>query len=220
MTGRNRSLSAQLAHSYPALRNINKHEIKVLDNMFKSLKEEKDWHCFCKLLYLYFEGVFTLTEVLKLFEDKFSNKVKQEIKEEVGKLIPTRDQNRRAVSNLLKTWNDIENLNQLNFEKIPDSSYYKITEGFPVPTCTKKMLEEIYFGNINDKYLSASIGLENFKSKFRNTNEENVYRTEDKMYEIDTQIDNVEKSLKIVQDQLTEFELLSEEEQNTFKFPV
>ena len=91
LTGRNRSLNAQLAHTYPAQRNINKHEIKVLDNMFKSLKDDRDWHSFCKILYLYFEGVFSITELKLLFEEKFSSKVKQEIKDEVSKLIPTRD---------------------------------------------------------------------------------------------------------------------------------
>lgn len=77
--------------------------------MFKSLKDEKDWVLFCKLLFLYFEGVFSLTEFYKLYEEKFNNKLKQEIKDEIEKLLPTRDQNRRALSNLLKPWNDTEN---------------------------------------------------------------------------------------------------------------
>lgn len=154
-----------------------------MDNLFKSLKDERDWISFCKILYLYFEGVFTLTELFKLLEDKFGNKIKPEIRDEIEKLLPTRDQNRRAVSSLLKPWNDIDNQ---TFEKIPDSSYYKIEEGFPIPTCTRKMMEEVYWKNINDRYLSLATGSENFKFKFRNTNEENIYKTEDKMYELDT----------------------------------
>jgi hypothetical protein len=66
-----------------------------LDNLFKSLKDEKDWIAFCKILFLYLEGVFSLTEFSRLFEEKFANKMKQEIKDEIEKLIPTRDQNRR-----------------------------------------------------------------------------------------------------------------------------
>lgn len=81
------------------------------------------------------------------------------------------------------------------------------------------MMEEIYWKNINDQYLSLATGSENFKFKFRNTNEENIYKTEDKMYELDTQIDNIQKSLQIVTDQCDYFETLSEEEQAKYKFP-
>lgn len=87
------------------------------------------------------------------------------------------------LSNLLKAWNDIENQ---KFEQLPNSSYYKIEEGFPIPTCTGKMMDEIYYSNINDQYLSLATGSENFKFKFRNFAEEIVYKTEDKMYELDT----------------------------------
>jgi len=118
-----------------------------------------------------------------------------DVKEEIQKLLPTRDSNRRMLSNLLKPWNDIENQ---KFELLPNSSYYKIEEGFPIPTCTGKMLDEIYHGNINDQYLSLATGSENFKFKFRNTNEEQIYKTEDKMYELDTQIDNIERSQEII----------------------
>lgn len=165
---------------------------------------------------MYFEGVFSLTEFSKLYEEKFANKLKQEIKDEIEKVIPTRDQNRRALSNLLKPWNDTENQ---TFEKIPDSSYYKIEEGFPIPTCTRKMMDSIYWSNINDQYLSLATGSENFKFKFRNTNEELIYKTEDKMYELDTQIDNIKKSYKIVNDLYVKFEELSEDEQAVYKFP-
>ena len=70
-----------------------------------------------------------------------------------------------------------------------DSSYYKIDEGFPIPTCTVKMTQAVYYNNLNDAYLSLATGSEN--KKFRNTNEEKIYTTEDKMYEYDTQIDNI-----------------------------
>lgn len=207
LTGKNKSLISQLNISYPNQKNINKHDLKPLDNFFRSLKDEKDWVGFCKLLFLYFEGVLSLTEFFKLYDEKFQTKLKQEIKDEIEKLLPTRDQNRRALSNLLKPWNDTENQ---TFEKIPDSSYYRIEDDFPIPTCTRKMMFDVYFQNLNDKYLSLATGSENFKFKFRNTNEENIYKTEDKMYEIDTQIDNIRKSQSIVYQQQEFFETLSE----------
>jgi hypothetical protein len=67
---------------------------------------------------------------------------------------------------------------------VQDSSYYKIEEGFPIPTCTMKMTDPVYFNNVNDKYLSLATGSENLK--IRNTNEEILIRTEDKMYIFDT----------------------------------
>jgi len=61
-----------------------------------------------------------------------------------------------------------------------------IEEDFPVPTCTGKQIDPIYFLNINDRYLSLATGSENFKFKFRNINEENIYKAEDKLYEVDS----------------------------------
>jgi hypothetical protein len=133
----------------------------------------------------------------------------------MDKLLPTRDINRRNLSSLLKAWNDTENT---TFEKVPDSSYYKIDEAFPIPTCTMKMSNEVYFSNLNDLYLSLATGSEN--KKFRNTNEDKIYANEDKMYEVDTQIDNIHKSYNIVCEQVEIFETLSPQEQALYKFPV
>ena len=161
-----------------------KHDLKPIDNLFKSLKDDRDWSSFCKMLYLYIEGVLSHTQFCKMFYDKFSQKqIKPEVREELEKLLLTRDKNRRIVSNLLKPWNDTENQ---KYEKIPNSSYYRIGEEFPIPTCTRKQLEEVYFKNINDQYLSLATGSENFKFKFRNTNEDSIYKNEDKLYEFDT----------------------------------
>ena len=160
------------------------------------MKDEKDWPAFCKLFKLYFVGVLSLTEFFKLYEDKFCNKLRQEIKDELQKLLPTRDQSRRAQSDLLKPWNDTENQ---TFEKIQESSYYRIPDDFPIPTCTRKMMYELYYNHVNDRYLSLATGSEgNFKFKVRNSYEEIIYKTEDKMYEFDTQIDNIEKCCEIV----------------------
>jgi histone deacetylase complex regulatory component SIN3 len=181
MTGKHKSLINQIQFSYPHQKNVNKHELKPLDNFFRSIRDEKDWFAFCKLLYLYFEGVLSLKEFITVYDEKFQQKLKQEIKDEMDKLMPTRDINRRNLSSLLKAWNDTENT---TFEKVADSSYYRIDEGFPIPTCTMKMTDEVYFGNLNDIYLSLATGSEN--KKFRNTNEDKIYSIEDKMYEYDT----------------------------------
>jgi histone deacetylase complex regulatory component SIN3 len=87
-----------------------------------------------------------------------------------------------------------------------------------MPTCTMKMLQEVYWNNLNDVYLSLATGSEN--KKFRNTYEEKIYTNEDKLYEHDTQIDNFERSYRIVCEQCDQFEGLSEADQNVYKFPV
>ena len=74
LTGKNKSLTSQVSHAYP--NNKNKHDLRTLDTLFKSLKDEKDWISFCKVLFLYFEGVLSLTEFCKIYEDKFSSKLK------------------------------------------------------------------------------------------------------------------------------------------------
>lgn len=140
-------------------RNINKFELKTIDNFFKSIKDEKDQDAFCRLFYGYYEGIYSLNDFLKLYGEKFNSKVKSEVRDDVAKLLQTRDQSRRTQSNLLKPWNDHENQ---TFEKIPGSSYFKIDDDFPIPTCSAKMIDQIYHSNINDRYLSLAIGTENF----------------------------------------------------------
>ena len=76
----------------------------------------------------------------------------------------------------------------------------------------------MYFKNLNDAYLSLATGSEN--KRFRNTNEEKIYSTEDKMYEYDTQIDNIRKSHDIVVRQCEIFDRLTPAEQSNYKFPV
>lgn len=81
-------------------------------------------------------------------------------------------------------------------------------------------MEDVYYKNLNDRYLSLALGTENYKFKFRNINEENVYKAEDKLYEHDTQIDNTRRSYKVVNKILKQYEELSEQEKANYKFPV
>lgn len=108
---------------------------------------------------------------------------------------------------MLKSWNDIDGY---GFERVGEQSYYKVDDNFPNPICTKKMTEEVYHKNLNDYYISVSTGSENKNS--RNTNVENIYKAEDKLYEFDMQIDNITSSLDILQREMDLFVTLSEEE--------
>ena len=76
-------MKSQLNISHPNKKNINKHELNSFDNLFKSLKDDKDWQAFCKILYLYLEGVLSYKEFYNLYNEKFLNKLKQEVKEEI-----------------------------------------------------------------------------------------------------------------------------------------
>jgi len=107
--GKNKSIFSQLSLLPSTQKTINKNEIKPFDNFFRCLKDDRDWQDFCKLLKIYFDGVLSLSEFFKLYDEKFQSKVRQETKDEIERLLPTRDLNRRAMSNLLKPWNDTEN---------------------------------------------------------------------------------------------------------------
>ena len=49
------------------------------------------------------------------------------------------------------------------------------------------MVEELFVKNLNNRYLSLATGSEgNFKFKVRNSYEEVIYKTEDKLYELDS----------------------------------
>lgn len=48
-------------------KNINKNEAKVFENLFKSLRDEKDRHNFAKLLKIYYEGILSLKDFIMLY---------------------------------------------------------------------------------------------------------------------------------------------------------
>ena len=60
------------------------------------------------------------------------------------------------------------------------------------------MIDEIYHSNSNDRYLSLAIGTENFQFRVRNQYEDSIYKAEDSLQTYETQIDNIERSHKIV----------------------
>ena len=186
----------------------------MLDNFFKSLKDEKDWHAFVKLLLIYFDGVLVREQFFHLFHEKFGTKIRADIMEELDRLLQTRDQSRRVHSALLKPWNDLENQ---TFERVGESSYFKIDENHPNPLCTKKMLHSVFYLNVNDKYKSFSTGSEN--KNYRNTNEESMYKNEDKLFEFDMIIDNLQKCYDISLSEIEDFDHLEEESKAQYRFP-
>lgn len=179
--------------------------------MIFKLKDPKDWEAFCKILSLYMDGVFSLKQFFILFDEKFKSKFKPEVKEELDKLLQSRDTTRRTNCKMLKSWNDVEGF---NLERVPSQCYYKLTAEFPNPIATKKMTDPIYYLNINDKYISVSTGSEN--SNCRNTNVVNIFKVEDKLFEFDMQIDNMSRSLEILDGEISKFNCLSESEQAVF----
>jgi histone deacetylase complex regulatory component SIN3 len=113
-------------------------------------------------------------------------------------LLPTRENHRRLQSDILKPWNDPENQ---KFTKILDSSYYKIHDDLPLPICSAKINPEnnsFYRDLLNDKYLSLSKGSENFKFKVRNIHEDLIFKNEDDMYKLDSQIEMFRKCIDIL----------------------
>ena len=86
----------------------------------------------------------------------------------------------------MRPWNDLENQ---KFEKILGSSYVKIGPNFRLPICSAKLDPKNgkdYSSFLNERYLSLSMGSENFKCRIRNLNEDLIFKNEDDMYKIDT----------------------------------
>ena len=50
------------------------------------------------------------------------------------------------------------------------------------------------------------MGSENFKFKVRNINEDNIFRNEDDMYKLDTQIETFEKCQAIIETEISNFD--------------
>ena len=48
-------------------KNINKNEARVFENLFKSLRDEKDKQNFAKLLKIYYEGILSLKDFVMLY---------------------------------------------------------------------------------------------------------------------------------------------------------
>jgi len=206
---RMKSVVNELSMHYPAkYKDLNKVEVKTFESLHKALKTDSNWMEFTKIFMLYLEGIVSLQDMFMLFGEKFGFKIKEDLREEVEHLLPTRDHNRRLKSDILRPWNDLENQ---RFEKIQDSSYYKLDKDFPLPVCTAKLHPShgaFYQQFLNERYLSLSMGSENFKFKIRNVNEDLMFKNEDEMYKLDTQIEMFQKCLNVVQEEITRFDEL------------
>lgn len=198
----------------------------MFECLWKSLRDVKEIRQFTKLLHIYFSGVLNLSEFeMLLYDSKFASRLRQEVINDIKKLLPTRDASRRMQSTLIKPWNDLE---KQDFEKIsPDSSYYRIDEedgSFPIPTCTAKMLNPVYRDNLNDRYLSLATGSEktetNQQHNIKNSFAEKLYQNEDRLYVRDSHIDNVKKSYFRICKILERYRASPPEVQANFKFPL
>lgn len=133
--------------------------------------------------------MINLKTFFELLDERFKDKIKPDLRKELQELIPTRLHQRRIQSDILRPWNDLENQ---KFEKIHGSSYFKIGPFFRLPICSAKLdpkNKDNYSAFLNERYLSLSMGSENFKCRIRNLNEDLIFKNEDDMYKIDTQID-------------------------------
>ena len=154
-----------------------------------------------------------------MFDERFGSRIKPELKKEIEELLPTRDGQRRLQSDILKPWNDLENQ---KFEKIQDSSYYKIGQQFHLPICSAKMNPEHnnhYRGALNERNLSLSMYSEHFKCKVRNGHEDLIFKNEDEMYKLATQIEMFQKCRDVVEVEIQEYDLLSAKERAKYEFP-
>lgn len=78
-------------------------------------------------------------------------------------------------------------------------------------------MEEVYWRNLNDIYVSMATGSEG--KSVKNDNEEKIFKAEDKLYELDTQIDNIEKCYNIILNECSKYELLNPDDKKYYRFP-
>ena len=207
----------------PRFADFNKYELKTFEKLHRMIGIENEWLDFMKLLMLYMEGVISIHDMFTLFDYKFGSRLKADMMNEISALLPTRDHNRRLGSDILRPWNDLENQ---QFHKIYGSSYFKLNPNFPLPICSEKLNPQndgFYKQFLNEKYLSLSMGSENFKFKMRNANEDLIFRNEDDMYRLDTQIEMFERCLVIMQEEINKYDELAEKggkEKHKYSFPM
>ena len=72
---------------------------------------------------------------------------------------------------------------------------------------------------LNERYLSLSMGSENFKCRIRNSNEDLIFKNEDEMYKYDTQIEMFRKCHDVVEQEIKIFEALGPKEKAKYEFP-
>ena len=63
-----------------------------------------------------------------------------------------------------------------------------------------------YQSVLNERYLSLSMGSENFKCKMRNANEDAIFKNEDEMYKLDTQFEMFGKCHNVVEEEIALFD--------------
>mmetsp|Transcript_28671 Transcript_28671/g.43291 ORF Transcript_28671/g.43291 Transcript_28671/m.43291 type:complete len:459 (+) Transcript_28671:1713-3089(+) len=207
-------------HDAQGSKNLNKVEIKAFENLHKAMRNEDEWILFCKMFLLYFDGVINLASFSSQFEDKFGSFLKQEVKQEIAEVLQSRDTSRRTFSDILRPWNDLENQ---EFSKVPNSSYFKMHETFPLPICSQKINPKHgghYLKILNDRYLSLATGSESYQFKVKNINEDMIFKNEDDMYKMDQQIDLYERCLSIVQKEIAYFQGLDSVEKEKYHFPA
>lgn len=166
------------------------------------------------------DGVVGLKDFFALFDEKFGSRIKADLKKELQELLPTRAGQRRLQSDILKPWNDLENQ---KFDKITGSSYYKIGAEFRLPICSAKLKPQNkghYRDVLNERYLSLSMGSENFKGKIRHGNEDLIFKNEDEMYRYETQIETFRKCLEVIEKEIEILSQLSLKDQIKYKFPI
>ena len=140
---------------------------------------------FFKLLELYTDGVFSLTDTMELFDQLKHPDVNEELLMPLRMTLAAREGSRRQGNNLLKPLSEID-LSQFTQQDHVTPSYYKLPNNFPKPVCTGRDQQEPWIkSTMNDAYCGIPTGSENFKLKHKQEFEECLFKVEDSMYNID-----------------------------------
>jgi histone deacetylase complex regulatory component SIN3 len=65
------------------LKDLSKTELKVFDNLHRTIRNEADWLEFTKLFMLYIDGIISINDMFRLFEEKFGHRINEELMKDI-----------------------------------------------------------------------------------------------------------------------------------------
>lgn len=153
---------------------------------------------FMKLFFLYLDGILTQYEFLDLIKDHFVPN-SEDLLKHLENLLSLRDKSRRDGNQMLMPVSMID-IGQHQNLNLSTKSYFKLPSEYYFPVCTGKLTSKIAMDNLNENYVCMDSSTGNYNAKIKNVHEDNLFKNEDEIYQMDFKIhkfDNLIKKLEL-----------------------
>lgn len=189
-----------LGHLHSQLKHLSKTEYSFFDSLSRAIRNESCFDDIMKCFYCYIEGVFNQAELFELISPLF-DKSTDDLLHTFRAIVASRDNSRRHHNLLCKPFSEFETH---LFKKI-SYSYFQMPDDFYRPLCKGRFvhpeIRDLCKQIFNEDYSSLPQGSESFKFKTKNQFEDALFKVEDDMYRIDFEIGNIEKTMKILEEE-------------------